>query len=451
MRESRLSENAQQVGLNDLEGNIAYSPEMLSFEDLNHHFKIKKYQYDRIVALCELLDENLDQKLEFQIAPYEKKSIACKLIKDLINRRIYYYKGWIDMEAYKEKKYVIPHGPGTLYNNKGQFQQGYFKNGQLDGLGRSIYENYGWHQGEYSYGKYHGAGVVWRGDDFRVYPVTTTHHIEIGTWDQFLREDQFTIITPEQEVWKAKFKNNDLQEITEDLSGTDTFKKIKDVNDKFWSLKKFTDDYAGDAQTLLDYLDEAINNPYVEPDLKLIKQSLIKVLNSHKNQISNIEKFALIKWEQTILNDMDRYVKVLPEEYEKILDKETGVEIQEIVNNLRWQSSEMLRVLTDNIRTFQTSNVDLQGALIKVNKIGEDLSNATGCLESKFNIILDQHNDNSLDDHLVKESSTTLKHYYLKLENAVQELSGFITDLTKKFRDKEYEITQKFTQKSCKT
>ena len=121
------------------------------------------------------------------------------------------------------------------------------------------------------------------------------------------------------------------------------------------------------------------------------------------------------------------------------------------MNNLRWQSSEMLRVLTDNIRTFQTSNVDLQGALIKVNKIGEDLSNATGCLESKFNIILDQHNGNSLDDHLAKESSTPLKHYYLKLENAVQELSGFITDLTKKFRDKEYEITQKFTQKSCKT
>ena len=31
------------------------------------------------------------------------------------------------MEAYEEKKHVIPHGPGTLYNNKGQFQQGYFK------------------------------------------------------------------------------------------------------------------------------------------------------------------------------------------------------------------------------------------------------------------------------------------------------------------------------------
>ena len=63
------------------------------------------------------------------------------------------------MEAYYETGAIIPHGPGTLYNTTGQFQQGMFKKGQLDGLGRSIYNQHAWHQGEYSHGRYHGAGA----------------------------------------------------------------------------------------------------------------------------------------------------------------------------------------------------------------------------------------------------------------------------------------------------
>ena len=72
---------------------------------------------------------------------------------------------------------------------------------------------------------------------------------------------------------------------------------MKEVSDKFWSVTKFMDTYAGEAQTLLDYLDEVISNSYIEPDLKFIKETLIKVLNTHKHQISNLEMFALIRWE----------------------------------------------------------------------------------------------------------------------------------------------------------
>ena len=80
-------------------------------------------------------------------------------------------------------------------------------------------------------------------------------------------------------------KNNILKDITEDLSGTDTFKKMKEVSDKYWSFQKFMESYTGEAQSLLDYLDEALNNPDVEPDLKFIKSSLIKILKTHNHQI----------------------------------------------------------------------------------------------------------------------------------------------------------------------
>ena len=138
--------------------------------------------------------------MEFEIPPYEQENIVCKLIFDLINRRIYLYKGCIDIETFKETGDIIPHGPGSLYNNRGQFQQGMFLKGQLDGLGRSIYPQYGWHQGEYSNGRYHGAGACCRGDEVKLFPITTQDYIEIGIWNQFLREGEFYLVTTEQEA-----------------------------------------------------------------------------------------------------------------------------------------------------------------------------------------------------------------------------------------------------------
>ena len=73
--------------------------------------------------------------------------------------------------------------------------------------------------------------------------------------------------------------------------------------------------YTAQGQALLDYLDETINNPYVEPDLKFIKESLNKIFKSHNIQISSLEMFSLINWKQTILNNMEDYVKVIPENY----------------------------------------------------------------------------------------------------------------------------------------
>ena len=75
---------------------------------------------------CKLLDELLPQKMEYQIAPYEKEHIVCKIIPDMVNRRYYIYKGCIDIETFNETGDVIPHGPGSLFNNRGQFQQGMF-------------------------------------------------------------------------------------------------------------------------------------------------------------------------------------------------------------------------------------------------------------------------------------------------------------------------------------
>ena len=150
----------QQIPLDGYDENIKYQPEMLDYDRMSLHFKISRSRYNWIVETCKLLDELLQQKLEFEIAPYEKGNIVCELIRDVNkNNLMYLYKGCIDMEAFNETGAIIPHGPGSLYKSTGQFIQGMFKKGELDGLGRSIYNQHAWHQGEYSHGRYHGGGA----------------------------------------------------------------------------------------------------------------------------------------------------------------------------------------------------------------------------------------------------------------------------------------------------
>ena len=73
---------------------------MFPFNKLNKHFNIKQCEYDRLVMTCKLLDELLPFKMEYQIAPYEKEHIVCKIIPDMVNRRYYIYKGCIDIETF---------------------------------------------------------------------------------------------------------------------------------------------------------------------------------------------------------------------------------------------------------------------------------------------------------------------------------------------------------------
>ena len=153
------------------------------------------------MTTCKLLEELLNQKLEFEIAPYEKEHIVYDLIKEMNNNGLMYlYRGCIDMEAYNESGAIIPHGPGSIFKSTGQLQQGMFKKGKLDGLGRNIMNQHSWHQGEYSHGRYHGAGACGRGQQHRLLPVTTRDYIEVGTWYQYLRQGVFDIINPQQEA-----------------------------------------------------------------------------------------------------------------------------------------------------------------------------------------------------------------------------------------------------------
>ena len=65
---------------------------------------MSRSEYDRINVTCLLLDELLDQKIEFQITPYERSNIFCELIYDMNNKdQRYLYEGCIDMDVYEEK------------------------------------------------------------------------------------------------------------------------------------------------------------------------------------------------------------------------------------------------------------------------------------------------------------------------------------------------------------
>ena len=130
-----------------------------------------------------------------------------------------------------------------------------------------------------------------------------------------------------------------------------------------------------------------------------------------------------------------------------MLDQKTGIEIHEIIDDLKWQSSEMQRVLTDNIVTFQRSYLDLQGPLLEVEKAGQELIQNKKELNERFNRIWNGDDDQTLDDFAL-DLENALKEHFSKLEDAVSCFSKVMNMLTKTFKDKEYELTQKFTQKS---
>ena len=176
---------------------------------------------------------------------------------------------------------------------------------------------------------------------------------------------------------------------------------MKEVSDNYWSIQKFMESYTGEGQALLDYLDETLSNPYIEPNLTFIKESLIKILNAHNLRITNLELFGLIRWEQVILNNMDDYAKVVPEKYEKILDKETEINIKDILDNLKWQSGQMQKVLVDNIETFQRSYFDLQTPLLKTENLSQDLIKEKEDLLFEFNKIWDYQEKENFDDDFV--------------------------------------------------
>ena len=245
------------------------------------------------------------------------------------------------------------------------------------------------------------------------------------------------------------FEHNKLTEIIEDLSETETFKKMKKVSDNYWRIQKSMENYTVQSKDLLDYLDEAINNPYVEPDLKFIKESFINIQKDHSIQISSLEMFSLINWKQTILNNMEDYVKVIPENYKQMLDQDTKIEIQDILDDLKWQSSNMHKVIIDNIETFQRSYFDLQTPLVEIDRLSDDIAQTRDELEPEFNKIWDYQDHEKFNDDFALDLEDAFVKHFKKLEDITKQLTELMNNLTMKFKDKESEITKKFAQNNA--
>ena len=131
-----------------------------------------------------------------------------------------------------------------------------------------------------------------------------------------------------------------------------------------------------------------------------------------------------------------------------MLDTDTKVEIQEILDDLKWQSNQLQKVLVDNIKTFQTSYFDLQSPLRKVKNIDIDLTEAKKDLILKFDKIWNFQDNDTFDDDLMRDLETPIKNIYTMFETATKELIDFMNMLTKKFKDREYKIYQVFTEQS---
>ena len=131
-----------------------------------------------------------------------------------------------------------------------------------------------------------------------------------------------------------------------------------------------------------------------------------------------------------------------------MLDTDTKVEIQEILDDLKWQSNQLQKVLVDNIKTFQTSYFDLQSPLRKVKNIDIDLTEAKKDLILKFDKIWNFQDNDTFDDDLMRDLETPIKDIYAMFETATKELIDFMNMLTKKFKDREYKIYQVFTEQS---
>ena len=69
-------------------------------------------------------------------------------------------------------------------------------------------------------------------------------------------------------------------------------------------------------------------------------------------------------------------------------------------------------------------------------------------LEKEFDDIWKYHDHELFNDNFALDLEHVFKSNFKKLEDAIQDALELMNKLTKKFKDKEYEITQKFTEKA---
>ena len=108
----------------------------------------------------------------------------------------------------------------------------------------------------------------------------------------------------------------------------------------------------------------------------------------------------------------------------------------------------MQRALIDNVKTFQRAYFDLQTPLRKFEDIKQSLINNKQNIQRKFDQIWNDEEDVTCDDDFVRDLEITFQENIEKLESAIKDAKDYMDMLTKKFRDKEYEITQKFTEEN---
>ena len=84
--------------------------------------------------------------------------------------------------------------------------------------------------------------------------------------------------------------------------------------------------------------------------------------------------------------------------------------------------------------------------MLKIKNVGQSITQAKNDLKPKFDKIWEYQDNENFDDDFVIDLENAFKDNFKLLESTVEELDIFTSKLTKKFRDKEYEITKDFAQ-----
>ena len=132
-----------------------------------------------------------------------------------------------------------------------------------------------------------------------------------------------------------------------------------------------------------------------------------------------------------------------------MLDQDTKIEIQDILDDLKWQSSNMHKVIIDNIETFQRSYFDLQTPLVEIDRLSDEIAQTRDELEPEFNKIWDYQDHEKFNDDFALDLEDAFVKHFKKLEDITKQLTELMNNLTKKFKDKESEITKKFAQNNA--
>ena len=231
-----------------------------------------------------------------------------------------------------------------------------------------------WYKGEFYLGKYHGHGILNRGDSYRWSPITRRHYTEMGDFIHMNRHGDFKFYDPEMNLWEIEFENNIPIRLIKDHSHDQRFKDIiKDY--KSYGLYEMFLKNRDKINQVINYIKERMGDKQDEIDLEKVCEDLTGIYTSYETKIANQEVFSRTQWRFVMVNDakFDDLLENIGDDYYRLLGEEQKFNPRDVYSGLLESQEQLIRWVRDNKLSLQKLNKDMMSSQDSIKQLQNEI------------------------------------------------------------------------------